>query len=235
MKGDTMVLIEGINVNDLPDDDDFVAGNSGNDSANYIDLASLEGDVAAFMNSPDDTVSTAELKDNKENPKKKSKQSDPTAMDNVLFGDGNAESEAKDTKDTKDTNPKTPKGSRKKKDAESASAGGTGTPAKKKRGGKRAKPTENTGNSGTQVEEAGAGNSGTQVEEAKKAKKAKGKATVKKRAKGRVRKKIHSKKFLLWSLLKKTRSLKLLMIRKTIRVMVARITLLPLTCRSMTY
>ena len=203
MKGDTMVLIEGINVNDLPDDDDFAVGNGGNDSAvgnvgddsaNFIDLASLEGDVQAFMNAPDETVSTDELKDNKKNPKKKSKQSDPKAMDNVLFGDGNAESEAKDTKDT---NPKTPKGSRKKKDAESASDDGTGTPAKKKRGGKRTKSTENTGNGEPKVEEAGKansesqvgtgnnGNGETQVEEAKKAKKAKGKATAKKTGKGK--------------------------------------------------
>ena len=86
MKGDTMVLIEGINVNDLPDDDDFVAGNSDNNSANYIDLASLEGDVAAFMNSPEEVVSTAELKDNKKKTEEKTKPTDPKSMDNVLFG-----------------------------------------------------------------------------------------------------------------------------------------------------
>ena len=144
MKGDTMVLIEGINVNDLPDNDDFAAENDGEGSANFIDLASLEGDVAAFMNSPDETVSTAELKDNKKKNEKNSKPAEPTAMDNVLCGDGNAEIKAKDAENT---NPKKPKGSRKKTDAESASADGTGAPAKKKRGGKLTKSTENNGNS----------------------------------------------------------------------------------------
>ena len=194
MKGDTMVLIEGINVNDLPDDDDFVAGNSDNNSANYIDLASLEGDVAAFMNSPEEVVSTAELKDNKKKTEEKTKPTDPKSMDNVLFGDGNAEIKEKDTKDT---NPKKQKGSRKKKDAESASDDGTGTPAKKKRGGKRTKSTDNTvnaesqveegnnGNGESQVEEGKNGNGESQIEEGKKAKKAKGKSTVKKAGKGK--------------------------------------------------
>lgn len=194
MKGDTMVLIEGINVNDLPDDDDFVAGNSDNNSANYIDLASLEGDVAAFMNSPEEVVSTAELKVNKKKTEEKTKPTDPKSMDNVLFGDGNAEIKEKDTKDT---NPKKQKGSRKKKDAESASDDGTGTPAKKKRGGKRTKSTDNTvnaesqveegnnGNGESQVEEGKNGNGESQIEEGKKAKKAKGKSTVKKEGKGK--------------------------------------------------
>ena len=191
MKGDTRVLIEGINVNDLPDDDDFAVGNVGDDSANYIDLASLEGDVAAFMNSPVETVSTAELKNNKKKTEEKPKPAKPTAMDNVLFGDSNAESKVKDAKDT---NPKPPKGSRKKKDDESASADGTGAPAKKKRGGKQTKSTENNGNGGAQVEEGNNGNGESQVEEGnngngefqvEEAKKAKGKPTVKKAGKGK--------------------------------------------------
>lgn len=196
MKGDTMVLIEGINVNDLPDNDDFAAENDGEGSANFIDLASLEGDVAAFMNSPDETVSTAELKDNKKKNEKNSKPAEPTAMDNVLFGDGNAEIKAKDAENT---NPKKPKGSRKKTDAESASADGTGAPAKKKRGGKLTKSTENNGNSESQVEEAGKANNESQVEEAGKtnsetqveeAKKAEGKPTVKKTGKGKGKAKV---------------------------------------------
>lgn len=191
MKGDTRVLIEGINVNDLPDDDDFAVGNVGDDSANFIDLASLEGDVAAFMNSPVETVSTAELKNNKKKTEEKPKPAKPTAMDNVLFGDSNAESKVKDAKDT---NPKPPKGSRKKKDDESASADGTGAPAKKKRGGKQTKSTENNGNGGAQVEEGNTGNGESQVEEGnngngesqvEEAKKAKGKPTVKKAGKGK--------------------------------------------------
>ena len=203
MKGDTMVLIEGINVNDLPDDDDFATRNDGEGSANFIDLASLEGDVAAFLNDPEETVSTAELKNNKKNNEKNPKPTDPTAMDNVLFGDGNAEIKAKDAENT---NPNKTKGSRKKKDAD-----GTGAPAKKKRGGKRTKSTDNTGNSESQVEEAkkangeiqveeagktnsesqveeaGAGNSESQVEEAKKAK---GNPTVKKTGKGKGKAKV---------------------------------------------